>query len=97
MTNNDVLREAISTYGSDCQMDKAIEEMAELTKALLKWRYATNRYEREIIMESVNEEMADVRIMMNQLAMIFHNDADVDAWMDKKIERLEYRLRKGKA
>lgn len=97
MTNNDVLREAISVYGSDCQMDKAIEEMAELTKALLKWRYATNRYEQEIIMESVNEEMADVRIMMNQLAMMFHNDADVDVWMDKKIERLEHRLRKGKA
>lgn len=32
------LKEFLSEYGADAQVDMAIEEMSELTKAFLKWR-----------------------------------------------------------
>lgn len=89
-----VLERAIKTYGEDAQIDKAIEEMSELIKALLKLRYARDGYERDIIMDSVDEEMADVQIMWIQLAMIFKNTLRVDAWQGKKIDRLDRRIRK---
>lgn len=90
----DILERAINTYGDDAQIDKAIEEMSELTKALLKLRYARDGYERDIIMDSVDEEMADVLIMWTQLSLIFGNAFRIDAWQKKKIERLERRLDK---
>lgn len=90
----DILEKAINTYGETHQIDKAIEEMSELTKALLKLRYARDGYEHDIIMDSVDEEMADVLIMWTQLSLIFGNAFRIDAWQDKKIERLARRLDK---
>lgn len=90
----DILERAIKNYGDDVQIDKAIEEMSELIKALLKLRYARDGYERDIIMDSVDEEMADVLIMWTQLSLIFGNAFRIDAWQDKKIERLARRLDK---
>ena len=89
-----VLARAIKNYGDDVQIDKAIEEMSELTKALLKLRYARDGYERDIIMDSVDEEMADVLIMWTQLSLIFGNAFRIDTWQEKKIERLARRLDK---
>jgi hypothetical protein len=92
MTMNDVLSKAIETYGKEAQIDKAIEEMSELTKALLKLRYVQKDYEREIVQDAVSEEMADVEIMMTQLHMIFDNTKKVEEYQIKKIKRLERRL-----
>lgn len=65
---NRVLCEIINTYGTNNQMDIAIEEMSELTKALLKLRrYGTNSK----TIGDVKEEMADVHIMLQQLELIF--------------------------
>jgi len=89
---NDVLSKAIETYGKEAQIDKAIEEMSELTKALLKLRYVQKDYEREIVQDAVSEEMADVEIMMTQLHMIFDNTKKVEEYQIKKIKRLERRL-----
>lgn len=79
------LNQAIQTYGKNSQVDKAIEEMSELTKELLKERQ--NKGSAEHIME----ELADVIIMMYQLMMIF-NIADFDHCIDYKIKRLARRL-----
>lgn len=87
-----VLEKAIETYGETSQIDKAIEEMAELTKALLKLRYVEKDFEKEIVQDAVAEEMADVEIMLTQLHMIFKNGKKVDEYQRKKIERLERRL-----
>ena len=89
----EILEKAIETYGRECQIDKAIEEMSELTKALLKLRHCHEDWERQIIKDAVDEEMADVQIVMIQLDMIFGNSERVSAWRDKKIERLERRLK----
>ena len=92
MTDNQILDLAIRTYGEDTQIDKALEEMSELTKALLKLRHCEKGYEHQILQDAVDEEMEDVEIMMKQLTMIFNNYERVDRQMVKKIERLERRL-----
>ena len=90
---NDILNKAIETYGEHSQIDKAIEEMAELTKALLKLRYCEKDFERQIVQDAVSEEMADVEIMLTQLHMIFGNTQKVEEYQIKKIKRLERRLK----
>ena len=89
-----ILKHAISHYGEAHQIDKAIEEMSELTKALLKLRYAEKDYEREILQEAVAEEIADVGIMLRQLRMIFDFDATILQYEDDKVQRLQRQMRK---
>ncbi len=63
-------------YGKRPQTLKAIEEMAELTQALLKG-------------DSVHiaEEMADVEIMMEQLRYFHANEAEIKVIREQKIAR----------
>ncbi len=95
-----ILHKAIEKYGIDSQIDMVIEEMSELTKALLKHRRVINQYGgstkeqlRHNIYEEkqVNEEIADVLIMLNQL-LIIYNKTDVEEYICEKIQRLEGRL-----
>ena len=87
----EVLQKAIETYGRQAQTDMAIEEMSELTKALLKLRRAGDAG-RTGAREDVFEEMADVIIMLTQLMMIFGGRKAVQAFIDAKVKRLEERL-----
>jgi len=89
---NEILEKAIETYGEDAQIDKAIEEMSELTKALLKDRHRTKDYEEDILFDAVAEEMADVHIMLEQLSMIYNNAEQVCRYQNEKLKRLEKRL-----
>jgi len=52
MQDYEVLQTAIDHYGSERQIDKAIEEMSELTKALLKLRLVKNEQNTESVDES---------------------------------------------
>lgn len=83
MTDSKItMQKAIDTYGISAQVDVAIEEMAELTKALLKVR-------RDGPIEDVLEEMADTKIMLVQLEMIY---GPVDGIVEQKLARLHERL-----
>lgn len=84
-----ILEHAVKTYGSRAQMDMMIEEMSELTKALLKLRRAHDEMEADKVCDNIREEMADVQIMLLQMELIFGRTTEV---MDKKLERLEQRL-----
>ena len=66
-----LLDRAITTYGAPAQMDMAVEEMAELTKALCKIKRAQAGCEVTAAIGNVIEEMADVQIMLDQLRIIF--------------------------
>lgn len=85
-----------------------IEEMSELIKALCKWKRNEGYCEgkecgsckwRKVYggcetHENIIEEMADVKIMLRQMEMIFGN---ADAIFDTKIKRLNVSLEgKGK-
>ena len=89
-----ILKKAIEHYGDGTQIDKAIEEMSELTKALLKLRHAEKDYELDILQKAVAEEIADVGIMLRQLRMIFDFDSTILHYEDEKVQRLHRQIRK---
>ena len=86
-----ILQAAIDTYGCEAQTDMMIEEMSELTKALLKARRSGKRPEELTFCQlaSILEEMADVSIMLNQMVLIY---GDPNEFEIRKLERLEERL-----
>ena len=78
-----IIEQAVAHYGSDNQTRKAVQELTELSLALqraLKGR-ADN--------ENILEEMADVKIMLSQLELIFGNP---QPWINKKLIRLTKRI-----
>ena len=85
-----LLTRAIRTYGEPAQIDMAIEEMAELTKALCKIKRAQAGCEVAAAIGNVVEEMADVQIMLDQLRIIFHRSTEEVE--EAKLERLKNRL-----
>lgn len=91
----EVLWQAIEAYGDRTQVDMAIEEMSELTKALCKERRsAMVRGAHAEAQANIIEETADVLIMLSQLLIIFDKDNEIQAEIDYKIERLAQRLEK---
>ena len=85
-----ILDRAITTYGAPAQMDMAVEEMAELTKALCKIKRAQAGCEVTAEIGNVIEEMADVQIMLDQLRIIFgRSTAEIE---EDKLRRLLRRI-----
>lgn len=82
----EVIRETVSFYGADAQLNICIEELSELAKELCKAKRGIPR------LDCIAEEMADVKIIMEQLGIIFENANDVERWYTKKIARLKERL-----
>lgn len=80
----DVFRNAVQTWGKEAQTDMMIEEMAELTKAILNERRGRDH--------NIAEEMADIRIMLAQMEIIFQNAGEVEQRFGEKIARLDQRL-----
>lgn len=85
----EILTAAVNTWGKAAQVDMMIEEMAELTKELLNERRGREH--------NIAEEMADVRIMLQQMEIIFQNAGDVERMFAEKVARLDQRMhgRKG--
>ena len=81
----------IDHYGTKKQQDIAIEELAELQKAIIKYR----REPSDKTKEAVVEEIADVQVMLEQLKMIFSCRSKTDAIMDAKIDRQIKRVMDG--
>lgn len=82
-----IYTKAINKFGKELQIDVAIEEMSELTKELVK-DIRGKGIEKNII-----EEMADVTIMLEQLAIIYDINLNVlDDYITVKVERLERML-----
>ena len=79
------LRSAVEVFGVDSQVDMMIEEMSELTKALLKLRRALPGKESAECKDHIREEIADVQIMLDQMRLIF---GFTDKQDKAKIERL---------
>jgi hypothetical protein len=93
---NAILRTAVKTYGYRAQEDMLIEEMSELTKAILKLRrfYDSPNYD-EVekhakLCDSIVEEIADVQIMLDQMKLIFNI---TPTYLSAKVERLDKRLK----
>lgn len=81
---------AVVKFGERSQILMAVEEMSELTKALLKYvRHEDfNQGDYDSIIESVSEERADVEIMLNQLNVIFEDNSEAKREKLKHLERI---------
>lgn len=86
----DIMLRAIHRYGEAAQIDMAVEEMAELTKALCKVKRATPGATTTAAVSNVIEEIADVQIMLDQLRLIFARNTDEVE--EDKLRRLLGRL-----
>ena len=84
---NTHIKKIISTYDQSSRADLAIEEMAELQKALLKYRRADRPELRTLRMKDITEEIADVQIMLDQLTEVYDCRDDVERMIGYKIER----------
>ena len=89
LTERGILKSALITYGPKAQIMMCIEECAELTNALAK--LSRNR----VTQMEIITELADVSIMVDQLAMMF-GEGFFAAERDKKINRLKERLEKAR-
>ena len=79
------LENALLLYGQDKQVEMAIEEMGELLVAM-------NHCKRgRVDVSAVQEEIADVKIAMDQLALIYGEEG-VNSFETKKLARLKDRI-----
>ena len=84
---NTHIRKIVSTYDQSSRADLAIEEMAELQKALLKYRRADRPELQALRMKDITEEIADVQLMLDQLTEVYDCRDDVERMIGYKIER----------
>ena len=89
-SDEEILQDAINTYGRNSQINIAMEELAELIQALSKFN--RDNSDRSTV-DNISEEMADVIIMLSQLEIIFGNEEDIIAFIDSKLKRLYNRIK----
>jgi NTP pyrophosphatase (non-canonical NTP hydrolase) len=79
---------AIKKWGEMGQLDQMIEECAELIVALNKYKRMKNyiAQKKEGVMENLYEELADVKLCLEQMEFMFGKDK-VNATLDKKIQK----------
>jgi hypothetical protein len=82
----ELYRKAIAKWGTSLEIDCVIEEMAELAAVLIRHRRGRN------VLHEIPEEIADVRIMLDQLELIYGCEAQVEDWRTKKLNRLAKRV-----
>ena len=93
-SEREILGLAIERYGAEAQTDMAIEEMSELTKALLKFRRYGKSDSANDRLNDIREEIEDVQIMLDQMMLIYGRD---EATRCMKIARLRERLKEADA
>lgn len=79
-----IYERAIKTWGVQTQLDMVIEEMAELTKAIIKYRRDKGP------MLDLLREGVDVQIMISQLETLF----PAGNWQLEKRAKLHYVMEK---
>lgn len=78
--------DAIQTYGIESQMRMLQEECGELIVAVGHYLRGRNGS-----LANLCEELADVKIMVEQMEVALDNPA-VEVWYNQKLERLKKRL-----
>ena len=89
------LHDIAGYYGPTAQGRQCIEECAELIQAINKWDRAQSSGDPEKVKKAVGsivEEIADVRIMLDQLIYLYGCSEEVDKMMDGKINRQIVRI-----
>lgn len=81
--------EVAEHYGAYSQSIQTVEEMAGLAQALTKfWRHkGTDADKINELKEHIFEELADVQIMLDQIAYLFIAEKIVDEEIKRKIDK----------
>ena len=79
---DETYKAALDLWGAEAQTLMAMEEMAELQKELCK--HARGKDNRE----EISEEIADVRIMLDQMAILHNCEELAGRYKASKVERL---------
>ena len=99
----DKIKKIAEHYGIENQSIQLMEEMAELTIALNKYRRSSKNehqtisesIDEQFIIEQIIEEICDVEIVLEQLKyLLSHSDDDLAIWKQHKIERQLERIAK---
>lgn len=85
--NKEIYKKAITKYGLYAQIDMVFEEMSELQKELCKFKRGKSN------ISNIAEEIADVKIMLEQMELAFFIKDKVKSQKDLKIKRLEERIK----
>lgn len=89
-----VYQKAIDKWGATAQLDQMIEEMAELTLAINKYkRYLLGEkyLEKDQVFGNMYEELADVRLCLEQMEYMFGKE-NVDTAYERKFEKFMQQL-----
>lgn len=92
--NKELLKKIITKKGKIKQSFVAVEELAELQQAVSKAVRLDcgDKFVPLEIKRNIMEEIADVMICIEQIKMMYLiSDADIQAWIDSKLDRLEER------
>lgn len=89
MTEQEIYAKAMALWGNNSQLDMLMEEMAELTQAILKNR---RRNPPDAFSENLHEEFVDVKIVMAQIELCL-SKIKLESWKDTKLKRLEQRIK----
>lgn len=81
--------QAIEAFGENSQYDMLIEEIAELTQAILKSRRRNKNMTQS---ENLHEEFADVKIVMAQIELCLNPDR-LEFWKREKLNRLDNKIK----
>jgi len=85
-----IYQDAIDKWGENSQFDQMIEEMAELTIALSKYKRLAydNMLEKpeDKVMDNLYEELADVKMMFEEMEYMFGREK-INQWYDKKMQK----------
>lgn len=77
-----IAKKAVDVCGAEHQVMKFCEEAAECQEAVLKAFYGKDK------VSHVAEEIADMEIMLEQMAIIFGCESKVRSWKKQKLLRL---------
>ena len=93
--NKNILKKAISKYGTHNQMLKCIEECGELSRAIsriLTELSSGDGFTTKESEDNLYEEMGDVYVTLAEMILIFNCEEKVKRQIEFKINRLKERL-----
>lgn len=77
---------ALETYGNEAQTRKLFEEIGEMMEAMCKCSAGRDK------LTHLAEEIADVGIMLEQMAIMYDCEEEVERQRRYKLRRLEHRI-----
>lgn len=94
--HDEIMNEAIETFGKEYQIDRFIEEATELIQALLRNRRVEGHHTQDEIQANIQEEIGDTIITLAQVIKIHGDPEIIKANMNEKIRNLNTKIQEKK-